>query len=111
MLPGQLHPNELECALLERLALEHPEAQLSVPNLQMLSRRFTAVGSISEFLVKGKPPAVLRRVLSLSTLITIPGLRDGLGAVAFREGDRLKLETYTFGNEKWDGTFEGFEFS
>ena len=107
MRPGQLDHNEFERALLERLAAEHPDAQISIPELHVLSRTFTGVGSFTAFLVKGQPP-VARRVLSSSALVTIPGLQRGLGVVAFREGDRLTLETSTFGDETWDGVFEGF---
>jgi hypothetical protein len=73
----------------------------------MLSRRFTGAGSFTEFAIEGEL-SESRRTLSLPVLVTIPGLHEGLGVVAFREGDRLTLETYTFGDEKWDGAFEGF---
>ena len=107
MRPGQLHPNVLEHALLDRLASEHPDAQITVPDLHVLSRTFTGVGSFTEFLVKGQPP-VPRRVLGSSAHVTIPSLQYGLGVVAFREGDRLTLETFAFGDETWDGVFDGF---
>ncbi len=107
MRPGQLHPNELEKALLERLASENPDAQISIAQLHVLSRKFTGVGCFTEFLVKGQPPA-LRRVLELAVHVTIPGLQHGLGVVAFREEDKLTLELYSFGDEMWDGVFDGF---
>jgi hypothetical protein len=106
MRPGQLHPNEFEVALLERLASEHPDAQIRLSDLQVLSRTFTGVGSFTEFLVKGTPE--IRRVLGSKAVVRIPGLQYGLGLVAFREGDKLTLETCTFGDENWDGVFEGF---
>jgi hypothetical protein len=107
MRPGQLHPNEFEIALLERLASEHPDAQIVLADLHVLERTFIGVGSFTEFLVKNQP-SVPRRVLQSSAWAKIPGLQFGLGIVAFREGDRLTLETFTYGDDKWDGVFEGF---
>jgi uncharacterized protein (TIGR02246 family) len=105
--PGQLHPNEFEVALLERLASEHPDARIVLADLHVLERTYTGVGSFTEFLVKGQP-SVPRRVLQSSAVAKIPGLQRGLGIVAFREGDRLTLETFAYGDEMWDGAFEGF---
>ena len=107
MRPGQLHPNELEEALLNRLGLEHPDEQIAIRDLCVISRTFTGVGSFTEFRVKGQRP-VPRRVLNSSALVTIPGLQHGLGVVAFREGSTLTLETFTIGDERWDGVFDGF---
>jgi hypothetical protein len=73
----------------------------------VLERTFTGVGSFTEFLVTHQS-TVGRQVLQSSARVRIPGLQFGLGVVAFREGDRLTLETFTYGDETWGGVFEGF---
>jgi hypothetical protein len=107
MRPGQIDPSELEIALIERYALENPDAHLSVSDLRVLSRTFTVVGSYTDFLIKDRAKTGARRVMHAKALVTIPGLQNGLGTVAFLEGDKLVLELYTFG-ERWDGLFGGF---
>lgn len=108
MRPGQLHPNEFEIALLERIAADNPDAELSICDLHVLSREFTGVGCFVSFLIKGRPNTGARCVLDSDAAVTIPGLQCGLGVAAFLEGSTLTLETYTFGDEKWDGVFDGF---
>jgi hypothetical protein len=35
-----------------------------------------------------------------------------MGAILFcKDGKPATLETYTFGEEKWDGTYEGFSIA
>ena len=108
MRPGQLHPNEFEIALLDRLVADNPDVRVTATDLHVVSREFTGVGSFTNFLVKGQPK-VARRVLNTSAYVTIPGLQNGLGVVAFYEGDSLTLETFTAGEETWDGLFDGFK--
>jgi len=88
MRPGQLHPNEFEIALLNRVLLEHPDADFAISALHVISRKFTGVGSFTEFLVKGRAPLLDRRVPGTSAIVAIPGLQFGLRVVAFLEGDR-----------------------
>src|SRR5437867_2414586 len=107
MRPGQLHPNEFEVALLERLLAENA-LPFSSSDLHVLSRTYTGVGSFTKLLVQNHPK-VKRKVLGISAAIRIPGLEHGLGFVAFYEGEELTLETFTCGDEKWDGVFEGFQ--
>jgi len=109
MRPGQLTPNSFETALLGQLAYCHPALQTIVPSLHVLSREFTGVGSFTEFLVKDHPE-VKRQVLDCLVTVRVPGLQLGLGFLAFWEANRLTLETYTFGDEKWDGVYDGFVF-
>jgi len=108
MRPGQRHLNELEIALIERIALENPNDHLSVGNLQVLQRTYTCVGSFTDFLVKDRPKTAERRVIGTKACVIIPGLQRGLGVVAFLEGNTLMLELCAFGDEYWDGLFEGF---
>ncbi len=113
--PGQLKPNELEMAILERIVANNPGLKLDLPRLHVLSRKYTGVGSFTEFLTSHShttPPAagtVARHTVRALANIIIPGLQYGLGNIAFLLGDELKtLELYTYGDEKWDGTYEGF---
>jgi len=108
MRPGQPDPNEFEIALLDRLGLENPDVKISTTDLHVLSREFTGVGSFTYFLIKGWAKTGKRRVIQTLAEVTIPGLEYGLGVVAFLEGDSLTLETFTSGEEKWDGIFDGF---
>jgi len=107
MRPGQLHPNEFEVALVERL-LEENALPFSLSDLHVLERKYTGVGSFTAFLVQNhsKPG---RKILQTSTVIRMPNLKHGLGFMAFYKGEELVLETFTSGGEKWDGVFEGFE--
>jgi hypothetical protein len=107
MRPGQLTPNDFEIALLGQLSADNANFRLSPSELHVVSREFTGVGSFTNFLVKGQAK-VPRQVFSMSGSVSIPGLKYGLGVVAFYEGDRLTLETYSSGDEHWDGVFDGF---
>ena len=57
--------------------------------------------------VSSDPPAA--DIFGLDDLIVMPHVQNGMGAVLFCQGGQPKcLETYTFGDELWDGLFEGF---
>ncbi|HYE21270.1 MAG TPA: hypothetical protein VEA69_22680 [Tepidisphaeraceae bacterium] len=107
MRPGQLHPNEFEVAILDRLNAAYPDLRLAAADLHVVSREFTGVGSFSNFLVRGRPKAE-RRALNIPAYVSIPGLVGDLGLVAFFEGDSLTIEAFAAGGEWWDGVFEGF---
>jgi hypothetical protein len=94
-------------ALVERLLEENP-LPFSLADLHVLSRKYTGVGSFTTFLVRNHPKAG-RKILQTSAMIRMPSLKHGLGFMAFYEGEELVLETFTCGDEKWDGVFEGFE--
>jgi hypothetical protein len=49
MPPGQLQPNELETAILKRIAKDEPWLQMSAGDLHVLSREFTGVGGYTKF--------------------------------------------------------------
>ena len=49
------------------------------------------------------------RDLHLDAVISVPGVPNGLGAILFCIGSHPNvLEIYTFGDEHWDGLYEGF---
>ncbi len=93
--------------MLEHIAADNPDVRLSFADLHVISREFTGVGSFTHFLVRGETKTT-RRVLNTSAWVSMPDLQYGLGVVAFYDGNSLTLETFTCGDEKWDGTSEGF---
>jgi hypothetical protein len=105
---GQLHANELELALLERVLEENPQAGFAIPDLRIHKRELTGVGSFTYFKVQGRSRVLPRKVLTASASVMIPGLQHGLGFVVFLEGNQLTLETYSFAGEKWDGQIQSF---
>jgi hypothetical protein len=107
--PGQLTPNALESAILHKISVIHPDANLAASKLHVLSRKYTGVGSFTTFnhaTCEAKAP---RNVLNLPGVITIAGVPNGLGAhLMLLAGLPDCLEIYTFGSDHWDGTFDSF---
>lgn len=107
--PGQIEPNEFELTILERIAAKNPSLRMYLRNLHVLSREFTGVGSYTNFKCEGEGTQVVEQRIGLDDLTVMPNVQNGMGAVLLCQGDRPKcLETYTFGDELWDGVFEGF---
>jgi hypothetical protein len=107
--PGQIEPNEFELAILERIAAKSPSLRPYLRNLHVLSREFTGVGSYTNFKCEDESAQVVEQRIGLDDLIVMPNAQYGMGAVLLCQGDRPKcLETYTFGDELWDGEFDGF---
>ena len=101
---------ELEAAILERLAKEHGIPALAQSRLHVLSRKFTGVGSFTEFRLGTAPFVLSGGPLSLGASISVSGVPNGLGAVLFMEAGHPKcLEVFAFGEELWDGTTDGFK--
>lgn len=110
MRPGQLQPNELECAILERIARNEPWLQGPFSSLHVLSREYTGVGGYTNFLCD-VPEAAGDPFPGLKPLIRVPGVPNGMGAVLTCHGTKPKcLELFTYGDDCWDGTYEGFSF-
>jgi hypothetical protein len=106
MRPGQVKPNDFECAILEHLARQEPAISGSVEHLHVLSREFTGVGSYTNFACD---ESAARRHIGLNALIHMPGVQHGMGAVLFCKGNSPEfLEVYTYGGEHWDGVCDGF---
>ena len=112
MRPGQLEPNEFERAILERIAEEVPSIRPSLKDLRVLSRKYSGCGCDTEFLRKEtgtKDDVGWDREVGLNVLIHMPGVPSGLGMALFCAGAQPDcLEIFTFGNEYWDGVYEGF---
>ena len=110
MRPGQLHPNEFERAILRSFASVLPSLLPRIDSLQVLSRKFTGIGSFTHFQHDETQPAAEEPQLGLNHaeihLATVP---SGLGAVLFCRGDDPTcLELFTYGDEAWDGVYDGF---
>ena len=104
--PGQLLPNEFELAILSRMSEEHPSLRPFLGQLHVLNREYTGVGSFTNFDTDAEE---WDRDISLNAMISMPNIPNGLGAVLFCQGDRPKcLEIYAFGDDRWDGLFDGF---
>ncbi len=108
MRPDSVQANEFESALLNRILAVYPDVRLAIADLRVLSRTFSGVGSFTDFRVDGWPKESERRVLTTDFLVAIPGLQNGLGVIAFLDGNGLMLETYSFGDETWDGDSQGY---
>jgi hypothetical protein len=109
MKPGQTTLNELENAILEALAVDHPNLKGMICQLHVLSREFTGVGSYTNFSSAKSSAELDEKQIGLQGSIRIPSVPNGLGAVLFCEKGKPKfLELFTYGDDKWDGEFDGF---
>ncbi len=109
MKPGQLEPNEFEIAILTCLADQEPWLHDVIQFLHVLSREYTGVGSFTRFKYEDTEAQRQNRQISLESLIHMPGVPNDMGAVLFCIGNQPEcLEIYTFGNDHWDGVFDGF---
>ena len=109
MKPGQVELNEFEIAILAELANDLPEIAQLIGKMFVLSREFTGVGSYTNFNCTESNAKLGDKSISLNALISMPNVPEGMGAVLFCEAGKPKvLETYTFGNELWNGEYEGF---
>ena len=109
MRPGQLTPNDLELAILDRIGIKEPSMGGSIQHLHVLSRKFTGVGSFTKFRYDESVTGSGERQLVLDVLINMPGVPNGMGAILFCRGDQPEcLEVYTYGNDHWDGVYDGF---
>src|SRR5690349_1804122 len=107
MRPGQLTPNDLEHAILDRMARSVPSLAQAIPRLHVLSREFTGVGSYTNFKVDD-PVVDTTSPIQLNEVINIPGVPHGLIALLFLEGGKVKFLEIAACGDAWDGVFEGF---
>jgi hypothetical protein len=110
MRPGQLTPTDFELTILERIATQEPSIRWSPQQLHVMSRDFTGVGSFTNFKCdESVLDAAERRILALDAVIIMPGVPNGMGAVLFCKGHQPEcLEVYTYGEDYWDGVYDGF---
>ena len=101
-----MEPNAFESAILETIARERPSLALDVHRVQVRRRKFSGVGSYTDFVC---PELGQTDTVPLKANIAIPGVRGGVGAVLVCRGrEPACLETFTRADEFWTGAFEGF---
>ena len=99
MKPGQLTLNEFEVAILEHIAKHEPSIRPLIPQLRVLSRESTGVGSFTTLYCQDSSPDLGERPIGYAN-ITMPNVPSGMGAALFCEhGKPNILETYTYGDE------------
>ncbi len=111
MKPGQLTPNAFEIAILERIGLSTEALRPLIGRLHVPSREFTGVGSYTNFKIAPSlhEPRLGDQQLGLDGHIAVPHVPNGMGAVLMcTDGCPAILETFTYGDDHWDGTFDGF---
>ncbi len=109
MRPGQPSPNDLENAILEHLVSKDSSLGEPIQRLHVLSREFTGVGSFTRFSSEGSRERAPIQSVGLDALIKMPGVPNGMGAVLFLKGGKPDcLEIFTYGDDHWDGVFDGF---
>jgi len=107
--PGQTQPNEFELAILNRLTIKVPTVHSAFDQLHVLSRKYTGVGSYTNFHIGASSSDTSEQQISLDALITMPGVPNGMGAILFCKGSCLHcLEIFTHGDDRWDGVYDGF---
>jgi hypothetical protein len=111
MRPGQLNLNDLELAILRRIALGHQFLVPLIPTLHVLSREFTGVGSYTNFRHPDDSTGTSDGRVGLDVRIAVPRVRNGLGSILFLKHELpLCLEIYAYGEDLWDGCYDGFAF-
>lgn len=101
-------PNEFESAILRQPAVKLPALAAIIPQLRVLKRDLTPCGSYTDFestpLIAGAGNA-----LGLSKPIAMPGVKFGMDGILFFKDGRIDfLEIVAYGDETWNGRFEGF---
>lgn len=105
--------NEFETAVLNRMQHQLSALSSNISELKLLHRELTGVGSFTYF---AKPdarvPVPNDGPLTLDVHILMPGVRNGLGAMLLVNADSiLFLEIFTYGDDGWNGNWEGFSFA
>jgi hypothetical protein len=110
MRPGQIEPNEFELAILSSFVRVSPSLLAHINRgLHVLSRKFTGVGSHTNFHSDTLAGAPEEQLGLNHAEIRLPSVPSGLGAVLFCGGGYPScLELFTYGDELWDGVYEGF---
>ncbi|MBX3438224.1 MAG: hypothetical protein KF861_12085 [Planctomycetaceae bacterium] len=112
MRPRQLEPNELERDILALIADENPLIKPHLMSLRVQSREYTGVGSYTNFLHEQTEAGPWDQALCLNAVVSLSNVINGLGAVLFCHEWKPKfLEIHTYGDELWDGVYEGYSFS
>lgn len=110
--PGQTTLSQFELAILSRIAAAVPPLLDLIPKLNVLSREFTGVGSFTRFRCQEPVPELGDKPITLQSIINVPSVEHGMGAVLFcKDGKPNTLETCTFGDEEWEGDYDGFSIA
>ncbi|MCA9031544.1 MAG: hypothetical protein KDA66_12100 [Planctomycetaceae bacterium] len=57
------------------------------------------------------PDSEESRQLGLNVLIRVPSVTNGMGAMLWCRGNLPEcLEIFTYGDDSWDGTYDGLDF-
>ena len=108
MSEGQLKLNEFEIAIIDLLAGGTLSQDFRTGYIRVVSRQLTGVGCYTDF---DCPQSDEYSHVGLDAVINMPGVHSGMGAVlSLRGGRPLCLEIYTYGDELWDGVYDGFSF-
>jgi hypothetical protein len=104
---AQRQPNELESALLRQFADEHPALLPHIGGLQVLSREFTGIGSLTRFEPAPEQPGERRETLAMAADLIVPACPARVLALLHCAGGRPQaLESSTV--DRWEGAYEGF---
>ncbi len=104
--------NEFEAAVLERIAHSNPWLRPVLGGLRISSRKITGGGSYTDFEPNSAPVDIPDGHFSLDALISMPGVANGMGATLFvKAGHITFLEIYVYGEQYWDGRFNGYSLS
>ncbi|MEZ5942868.1 MAG: hypothetical protein R3C18_15860 [Planctomycetaceae bacterium] len=106
----QRHPNEFERAILDRIVRDTMWLRDTSRSLRVTQREYTGVGSYTDFECDVPKSEEVRHV-NLNVLIRVSNVPSGMGAVLWCCGTSPEcLEIFTFGEDSWDGTYDGFDF-
>ena len=110
MKSDELALNEFEKALLKRLADKAPTLSSAISDLAVSSRELTGVGSFTNFASNQTFEFdTSTGPLALDVHISIPSVQFGLGALLFFNVNSIAfLEIFAYGDDAWDGNWEGF---
>jgi hypothetical protein len=100
-------PTPFELAILDRIAVRHPELRALVSGLRVRSRNCTGAGSFTYF-EPHAPVPLPDGYIGLDALIHMPGVESGMGASISVNSGQIDLEIYTYGISVWSGDFNGF---
>jgi hypothetical protein len=104
--------NEFEKAMLNRIKHQLPALASNISELTLSHRELTGVGSFTYFAkLDARVPVPNDGPLALDVHILMPGVQNALGAMLFFNADSIAfLEIFTYGDDGWNGHWEGFSF-
>jgi len=112
MNPDAATLNEFERAVLDRMAHQLPALASNISQITLSHRELTGAGSFTNFANHdARVPVQTDGPLALGVHILMPGVQNGLGACLFFNTSGIAfLEIFTYGDDGWNGNWEGFSF-